>query len=84
MNVRERYRPQLMGVDATYAIRGQQVGGFLCATTGTITITDADGTSLVSAHPVTAGQYVPLPFVFATAQGATVTLAGGASGTLAV
>ena len=82
--VRERYRPQLMGVDTSYEVKGGQVGGFLAKTAGTLTMTDADGTVLVSAQPVAVGAYVPLPFMFRTAAGGTISLAGGASGTLAI
>lgn len=82
--VRERYRPQLMGVNATYKVLGAQIGGFLCNTAGTITITAADGTVITNAQPLTAGVYTPLPFALPTAEGATVVLAGGASGTLAI
>ena len=82
--VRERYRPQPMGVGASYEVRGGQIGGFLCKTAGTLTVTAKDGTVLVDAQPVAAGAYVPLPFLLPTSEGGTVTLAGGASGTLAI
>lgn len=82
--VRERYRPQLMAANSSYSVRGSHIGGFLAKTAGTLTITAADGTVLVSAHPVTAGVYTPLPFSLPTVEGATVQLAGGASGTLAI
>lgn len=84
MNVRERFRPQPMGINSIFEIRGINVGGFLATVSGTLTLTDKDGTVLVSAVPVTAGVYTPLPFIFTGSQGATVTLAGGAAGTLAV
>jgi hypothetical protein len=82
--VRERYRPQPMSVDASYKVRGGQIGGFLCKTAGTLTVTAENGTVLVDAQPLTAGVYTPLPFALPTAEGATVVLAGGASGTLAI
>jgi hypothetical protein len=73
-----------MAANSSYTIRGPNLGGFLATVAGTLTVTDADGTVTVSAVPVTAGAYVPLPFIFATSQGGTVQLAGGAAGTLAV
>lgn len=82
--VRERYRPQPIAANGTYRVRGGQIGGFLGITAGTLTLTDENGTVLVAAVPVTAGVYLPLPFLLATAEGGTVSLAGGASGTLAV
>lgn len=82
--VRERYRPEPMGVDASYTVRGGQIGGFLCKTAGTLTLTAANGTVLISAQPVAAGVYLPLPFLLPTSEGGTVQLAGGASGTLAI
>ena len=82
--VRETYRPVLMAADASEVIGGARLGGFLAATAGTLTVTDFDGTVHVNAHPVTEGQDVPLPLYFNSLQGGTVTLAGGASGTLFV
>ena len=58
------------------------IGGFLCVTAGTLTLTKADGTVLINAFPLTAGTYVPMPFH--CGPGATVTLGTGCSGTLAV
>lgn len=73
-----------MAIDSNFTIRGPNVGGFLATVSGTLTLTDPDGTVLVNAVPVTAGVYTPLPFVFSTAQGAIVQLGGGAAGTLAI
>lgn len=83
MNVRERFHPVPMAANASYTIRGWQLGGFVAKTSGTITVTTSDGTIIVDAIPVTLGVYLPLPFIFEVA-GAVVQLAGGASGTLAV
>jgi hypothetical protein len=88
MNVRERFSPKPMAADSTLNISGQVLGGFLAKTSGTISIvsTDATGLSnvtLVDAIPVTAGVYTPIP-IMVPATGYTVTLAGGASGTLLV
>lgn len=88
MQVRERFSPKLMAADSSLAITGPYLGGFLAKTSGTISVTakDALGTSdvtLVDAVPVTAGGYTPIPIVV-PATGYTVTLAGGASGTLMV
>lgn len=84
----ERYTPVPVAVDTTVTIHSSSVGGFLAKTAGTITVVAnaADGkaqTTIVDAHPVTAGAYVPMPF-FLGKSGGTVTTAGGASGTLGV
>jgi len=84
MFYRERYTAYLMGVNASLKTTRSSIGGFLAKTAGTITIVDDDGRTIVDAHPVSAGLYYPLPFLLQTETGATVTLAGGASGTLAV
>lgn len=85
MNVRERFRPQPMAANSTYVIKGPNVGGFLATVSGTLTITDlVTSTVLVNAVAVTAGVFTPLPFVFTSSEGATVVLAGGAAGTLAI
>ena len=87
-NVRERFSPKLMAANASLEIKGPYLRGFLAKTAGTISVAskDALGTSdvtLVDAVPVTAGIYTPIPIVV-PATGYTVTLAGGASGTLMV
>lgn len=88
MKYQERYQPILVGLDATVRIETNSVGGFLCKTAGTISISEfneINGTTvlIVDAHPVTAGVYYPLPF-FLGSNGGTFTAAGGASGTLGV
>lgn len=81
MNVQDRYNPEVVGVSATIPLYSDAIGGFLAKTAGTITVTSANGTVLVNAHPVTAGSWTPLPFYIGP--GGTFTTAGGASGTLA-
>ncbi len=88
MKYQERYQPILVGVDATVPINSDSVGGFLCKTAGTITVTKVNELSganvtIINAHPVSAGIYYPLPF-FLGSNGGTFTAAGGASGTLGV
>lgn len=86
--IRERYTPIVMDVNGTVSFRSNASGCFLCATDGTITLIakKADGkpqTTLLSAFPVKAGTYYPLPF-YLGAEGGTFTTAGGASGVLGV
>lgn len=83
MYVKERFAPHTIAANSTINLTGDTVGGFLCKTSGTITITKTDGTVVVSAHPVTAGVYTPIPFYIGT-NGGTATTAGGASGVLGV
>lgn len=63
---------------------GVTIAGFLCKVAGTLTITDMDGTVLVDALPVDPAvqPWVRIPLITNTSAGATVTLAGGAAGTL--
>jgi hypothetical protein len=86
--VRERFNPKPMAVNASEQIRGIYLGGFLAKTTGTITIVGKNSTgetdvTYVDAVPVTAGVYTPIPITLPTPE-FTVTLLGGASGTLMV
>lgn len=88
MNVRERYNAIPMGANATQVVQGTHIAGFLCTVAGTLTVTGtaADGTTavtFVNALPVAAGQYVKIPLEVTVAP-LTVTLAGGAAGTLFV
>lgn len=79
----QAYRPVPMTAGASYVVKGQRIAGFLCTTTGTLTVTDADGTVLVNAIAVTAGQFLELPLFFNTSMGGTVALTT-AAGTLLV
>lgn len=82
MAVQERYTPVVVGVNASVTLKGTSLGGFVAKTSGTITVIDGAGTTIVDAVPVTAGNYHPLPFYMNG--GGTVTTASGASGTLGV
>lgn len=85
MIIQERYHAAAVGVNSTYkAGSGAATGiaGFLAVTAGTLTATRADGTIVVNALPVSAGVYYPIPFLMG--HEFTVTLAGGASGTIGV
>lgn len=81
--VYEAYRAIPLGAGASTVVGGTRIAGFLCKTTGTLTVTDADGTTLVDAVAVTAGQFTRLPIHFNTPQGGTVSLTT-AAGTLLV
>ncbi len=81
-NIRERYPAKFIAANTTVIILGQSIGGFLCKTDGTITVVDSRGTTVVSAHPVVAGVYYPLPIFVGGDNRATFATAGGASGTL--
>ena len=79
--IREAYKPVPMGVDATLILGSHTLGGFMAVTSGTITIVATNtGTTVLDAFPVTLG--VNTPLVMSFENGCTVTLGGGASGTL--
>lgn len=79
--VKERFSPVVCPVNTATPFGGDSIGGFLAVTTGTLTIVNSAGVTIVAAVPVTAGVYTPMPFYIGT-QGGTATTAGGASGTL--
>lgn len=81
VNVQEIYAPQPIAANGAATVKGNQLGGFLCTVSGTLTVTLSDATVIVNAVPVTAGVYTPLPFGL-NGLTATVQLAGGAAGTL--
>ena len=83
MVIQERYNYRPMGVNSTAVINGQKIAGFVCITSGTLTITDGTGTVVLNAFPVNAGSTHPLP-IFLNQIGGTAVLAGGASGCLLV
>lgn len=83
MKSREGYRPQPLGVNATFTVKGQYLGGFLPTVSGTLSVVEnASGVTVVNAVPVTAGVFLRLALMFSNAEGGVVTLAGGAAGTL--
>lgn len=88
MVVQERYSPIVVSVNSTVTIHGDNIGGFLAQTDGTVTLVSQqhDGkpqTTLLNAFPVVSGIYYPIP-VFIGKNGGTFTAAGGASGLLLV
>lgn len=85
MSIKERYTPIKIAANGTATLTGDQIAGFLCTVSGTLNATDFNGTNFISALPVTAGVYYPLPFYLGGYGGlATVVLSGGAAGTLGV
>ena len=84
--IQERYRPVVIAADATVTLPATaNIGGFLAADSGTITVIDSLGVTVIAGVPVTSGIYTPMPFKLAGGGiPIVVTLAGGASGTLGV
>lgn len=81
---KEHYAAHPMGVNATRKC-GVAIAGFLCTVAGTLTVTDDSPTPvvLVNALPVApAVPFIRLPILSETSAGLTVTLGGGAAGTL--
>lgn len=82
MATKEHYNAKPMGANASLPC-GASIAGFLCTVAGTLTVTDADGTVLVNALPITAnGLFIRIPLLAHTSAGCVVSLAGGAAGTL--
>lgn len=81
--VQERYQPKPMAANSSLKVSKQSIGGFLCITSGTVSVEDYNGIVLVDKLPVTAGVYHPIP-IYLGQHGGEVVLAGGASGTLCV
>lgn len=86
--IRERYTPLVVAANSTNTIYGNSIGGFLCSVSGTVTLVanPQDGkaaVTILSAFPVTAGIYYPLPF-YLSSNGGTFTSAGGAAGVLGI
>jgi len=75
-----RYNATAMAANTTVRC-SPSIGGFICVTSGTITITSNAGVVLLNAFPVTLGNTYGFS-IFAGSDGGTAALAGGASGTL--
>lgn len=78
---KEHYAAHPMAANAS-RFCGVSISGFIAAVAGTLTVTDADGTVLLDAVPVATGVFLRIPLIANTSAGCTVTLAGGAKGTL--
>lgn len=63
MLVNESYSPVAVAAGATVTFTANRVGGFLCTTSGTITVKDGAGNTVVNALAVTAGVFHPIPFI---------------------
>jgi len=82
----DKGKPLAVGAGATVDFDSSCVVGFLCTTSGNITISrrDKDGvTTLVNALSVTAGAWVDIPIIIGSPQGRVVS-AGGAIGVLVI
>lgn len=77
----ELYHPEAVAANSTTIVQGQGLGGFIAVTAGTITVTNRAGVIVLNAFPVSAGAVYGLA-LFLGINSYTVTLAGGASGTL--
>lgn len=88
MSFQERYVPVVVAANTAVPINNISIGGFLCTVSGTITVATLASdtkaaTTLLSAFPVSAGVYYPLPFYIGP-NGGTFTTASGAAGLLGV
>lgn len=86
MVVQESFGFLVMAANAAaplFGSTGGNTGGFCCTASGSLKLTKTSGgATVVDTIPVTAGVFLPLPFVFS--EGITATLTGGAAGTFAV
>jgi hypothetical protein len=82
MATKEHYNATAIGANGAKNC-GASIAGFLATIAGTLTVTDADGTVLVNAFPITPAMgFVRIPLLSRTSAGCVVQLAGGAAGTL--
>jgi len=75
------FKPTAIGVNGTSLVKSPMLAGFICVTSGTLTVTSAAGVVLLNLFPVTAGTSHPFS-MYVGQEGCTVVLAGGASGTI--
>lgn len=83
MHTQLRYHGKPIAANTTVPLTGNALGGFLCIVGGTITVTYSNGNPLITAFPVTAGNFYPLPFILGH-NGGSFTTAGGAVGVIGV
>lgn len=81
--VQEVFSPALIAANGTFTGAPAALGGFVCNTSGTLSMT-LGGFPFLTTMPVTAGVYYPLPFAIPAGATVVVTAAGGAGGILGV
>jgi len=80
--VKDVYTPIQVGVNASVGLGSiTMLGGFLCATAGSISVTDSDGNTVVPLTALAAGTFTPLPF---KCNKGTIVASLGASGVIGV
>ena len=86
--VQESYQPlPLTASGPVIPITGGAIGGFLCTTAGSVKLSyriDGSGATIVDTVAVTAGTFLPMPFLFAPGTPVYATLTGGCKGTFAI
>lgn len=79
---KEHYAAKPMAANSS-RVCGVTIAGFIATATGLLSITDADGTVLVDGMAVDpTNGFIRIPLLANTSAGCTVSLAGGAAGTL--
>lgn len=77
------YNAYPVAANATQAVTGTRIGGFLCTTAGNFKLAlnaDGSGADIVANVAATAGQFLRIPY--APGAACAVVLSGGAAGTL--
>ena len=82
MATKEYYSARLMAAGETAVVNTSHMAGFLASITGTMTVTDFDGSVLVSALPIAVG-FNRIPILFNSPAGNKVALTT-AAGTLLI
>lgn len=78
MAVQEIFTPRAIGTDGTLNLTGlRALSGFTADISGTLTV---GGTAVLTALPVTAGVYTPLPYGIPDTGDSSIVLSGGARG----
>ena len=75
--------PIVLGANGSATFTGSCFCRFACTIAGTLTVEDVNGTTILNAIPVTAGE-VPEFYMYVQGRQGTITLAGGAAGTALV
>lgn len=83
MAIQERYTPVVIAANSSVDINGSGIGSFFCTASGTLTIENKRGETILNAFSVTAGEYYPLHF-YLQGNGGTVTTASSGAGVIGV
>lgn len=78
MAIKESYSPVVLPANTATRLTGDRIGGFFCTASGTLTIVDSKGRTILNGFAVTAGNQYLFNFYIGVGGGTATTASSGA------